>query len=213
MRLDLHVHSKYSPDAIIEPRQLAKKAKELGIVPAITDHNTFAAHRDYEALGIDFIPGEEIRTREGDLIGLYLNEVIPKNTPFLDAIDKIKEHGGISIVPHMYDSSRSVVNAPELAGKADAIEVFNARCQLKWQNEKALEFAEKYGKLHSVGGDSHFLFEFGHNWLDVPAFDRGSPKALLKAMKKGKVQGKKAPFFVRGSTLVVKAIKGIVARI
>jgi len=213
MKIDFHVHTHHSPDSIIKPKELLEKAKKLSIIPAITNHNTLAAHSEFKKLqkklNFDFIPGEEIRTREGDLIALYIQEVIPKFTPFLEAVDKIKEQGGISIVPHMYDTTRHVVNDPKLASKADGIEVFNARCPLRSQNERALVFAKKYKKLHSAGSDSHFLFEFGHTYLEVPDFDMDNPKDLLHALKKSKIHGKKSPFFVRGTTRIVKFLKGI----
>lgn len=204
MKIDLHVHTHRSPDSLMDPRALAVRVEEQGVVPAITDHNTLRAHAECRQLKMPFIPGEEIRTDRGDLIGLYLQEAIPKHTPFLEAIDSIREQGGISIVPHMYDSTRHVVNAPKLASRADAIEVFNARCPLNEQNEKALAFAKKYKRLHSAGSDSHFDFEFGRAYVEVPEFDISDSKALLKALKKGKVHGRKAPFFVRGTTLMVK---------
>lgn len=212
MKIDLHVHTQYSLDSIMDLKKLMKKSKRTAIIPAITDHNTLAAHKELKKMNFEFIPGEEVSTVEGGLLALYIQEVIPKHTPFLEAIDKIKEQGGVSIVPHMYDSTRDVVNMPRLAVKADVIEVFNARCMLQVQNEKALAFAKKHNKIHSAGSDSHFPLEFGYTHVEVPSFDLQNPKALLRILKKGKVHGKKAPFFVRGATLGVKLFKKIFNR-
>lgn len=207
--LDFHCHTNHSPDSIIVPRELAAKAKKLGIIPVITDHNSIAVHKELRTLKMQFIPGEEIRTDKGDLIGIYLNEAIPKHTPFLEALDKIKEQGGVSYLPHMYDQTRHGVGIAALAKKVDIIEVFNARCPLQKFNEDARVFAEKYKLLHGIGGDNHFLFEFGRNWMELPDFDLENPKELIRALKskKAKMHARKAPIFVRGSTLVVKFAK------
>ncbi|MDO8554330.1 MAG: PHP-associated domain-containing protein [Candidatus Micrarchaeota archaeon] len=209
LKIDFHCHTNHSPDSIIVPRELAAKAKKLGIIPAITDHNSIAVHKELRKLKMQFIPSEEIRTNKGDLIGLYLNEIIPKYTPFLEAIDSIKEQGGISYLPHMYDKTRHGVGITELAKKVDIIEIFNARCPFQKYNDMAMEFANKNKKIFGVGGDNHFLFEFGNNWVDVPNFDLNNPKELVKALKskQAKMHTRKAPIFVRGSTLVVKFAK------
>ncbi len=210
LKIDLHCHTHYSIDSIIKPRELAAKAKKASIVPAISDHNTLAAHKELHALGMRFIPSEEIRTIEGDLIGLYLQEVIPKKTPFLEALDMIKEQGALSYLPHMFDKTRHGVAYHQLANKVDIIEAFNARCPLQKYNDDAIHFAKKHKKLIAAGSDSHFLFEFGRTYFEVSAeFEdiKDNPKALLRALKSVKIHAKKAPLFVRGSTLVVKFAK------
>ena len=210
IKLDFHCHTHHSIDSIIKPRELAAKAKRLGIVPAVTDHNNLGAHKELKALGMRFIPSEEIRTIEGDLIALCLNEVIPKKTPFLEAIDKIKEQGALSYLPHMFDKTRHGVAYHQLASKVDIIEAFNARCPLQKYNDDAMHFAKKHKKLIAAGSDSHFLFEFGRTYFEVNAeFEdiKNNPKALLHALKNVKIHAKKAPIFVRGSTLVVKFAK------
>ncbi len=210
MKIDFHVHTKYSPDSIINPKDLIAKSKHLGIIPAITDHNTIDCHKHIRSLDrkFDFIPGEEIRTDKGDLIGLYLNEVIKKKTPFLEALDKIKEQGGIAYIPHMFDYGRNGVHASEKeASKVDIVEIFNARCLHQSYNDLALLFAKKHKKLMAVASDSHFLMEFGHTYAELPDFDLESPKSLLKALKKSKFVTKKAPVFVRGTTSVVSIFK------
>lgn len=209
MKLDLHCHTHHSHDSIIKPKELVAKARKLGIAPAITDHNTIAAHDELRKLAFEFIPSEEIRTDKGDLIGLYMNEAIPKLTPFLEALDTIKEQGGISYLPHMYDITRHGVQIEKLAKRADIVEIFNARCPIFKYNEMALEFARKNKKLVGIGSDSHFLFEFGSNYLEVPDFDISNPKAFLKAFEFRELRfvTKKAPIFVRGSTLAVKFAK------
>ncbi len=214
MKLDFHVHTKYSIDSIIEPKALVARSRASGVVPAITEHNNIDSHRELRSLGADFIPGEEIRTDRGDLIGLYLNEPIPRMTPFLEAIDIIHMQGGLAYLPHMYDRSRrGVVPAKEEAGKLDIIEVFNARCPLASYNGRAGSFARELSKPGAVGSDSHFIFEFGHNWNEVPDFDLQDPKGLMKALGKARFTTKKATMLVRGTTTFVAMGKKLVRRL
>lgn len=214
MKIDFHIHTRYSADSLIKPNALAKKSKQLNIIPAITDHNSISAHESFLSLGIPFIPGEEIRTDNGDLIGLYTNELIPKKTVFAEAVDKIREQGGIVYLPHMYDRRKgSPVPDEKEASKADIIEVFNARCLFSSLNKKAKQFAEKHNKLMAAGSDTHFLFEFGSTYTELPEFDINNPKQLLRSLKKAKIIGKKAPFFVRGSTISIMIGKKIMKKI
>jgi len=229
IKVDLHTHTNNSIDSIISPESLARKAMQLGIIPAITDHNKLSNDRsrisvsDWSALatngpqndasfcrsGFRFISGEEIRTDKGDLIGLYLNEEIPKNTPALEAIDIIHGQGGLAYLPHMFDVTRSGISNHEIAKKADIIEVFNARSVSGGFNKKAEVFAKQNGLAGAAGSDSHFLFEFGSTYTELPDFDIGNPKELMKALPRAKIVGKPAPFFVRGTTSIVKFWKKI----
>ncbi|HSB46895.1 MAG TPA: PHP-associated domain-containing protein [Candidatus Bilamarchaeum sp.] len=214
MKLDLHCHTRYSIDSIIRPKDLAKKSDRTGIIPAVTDHNTIDAHREMRSLGAKFIPGEEIRTDRGDLIGLYLNENIPRMTPFAEAIDKVHGQGGIAYLPHMYDRSRKgVVPGGEEAKKLDIIEVFNSRCPVQEYNLKAREFSELNKKIPACGSDSHFLFEFGSTYNEVPDFDISDPKAFLRSIREAKLATRKAPLFVRGTTTMVALTKKLIRRI
>jgi hypothetical protein len=206
MKLDFHVHTKYSIDSIIEPKALAARCKKLGIIPAITDHNNIDSHRVFHEMKAEFIPGEEIRTDRGDLIGLFLNEGIARKTPFEEAIDKIHSQGGLAYLPHMYDRTRhgAIPSKPETS-KLDIIETFNARCPVEEYNRKAQNFATQNSKPGAVGSDSHFLFEFGKTYNEMPEFDLESPRKLLKILKTQNpmLKTQKAPLFVRGTTTFV----------
>ena len=211
MKIDFHTHTHHSIDSIIKPESLAMKAMRLGIIPAITDHNRLTNDRSqFRVPGFRFIAGEEIRTDKGDLIGLYLNEEIPKYTPALEAIDLIHGQGGLAYLPHMYDSTRKGINYPSIARKADIIEVFNARSVVGGFNKKAGEFAKENSIVGAAGSDSHFLFEFGSTYTELPEFDIGNPKELMKVLPKARIVGRSAPFYVRGTTTLVKFWKKVV---
>ncbi len=207
MKVDMHVHTKYSIDSISSLESIAKACKKKQIVPAIADHNNMDAHIQLREIGLDFIPSEEISTDKGDLIGLFLNSPIKKKTPFLEAIDLIKAQGAITYLPHMFDTTRGGVDNESLAKKADVIEVFNPRCLLPKANERAYSFAVKNKKLKAAGSDAHFEFEIGNAYVNLPEFDLDNPKSFLKSLKKGKIIGKSAPFFLRGTGAIIKTAK------
>jgi predicted metal-dependent phosphoesterase TrpH len=221
LKIDFHVHTKYSVDSIIEPKALVAKSRKLGIIPAIADHNSTEAHAAMRALKADFIPAEEIFTDRGDLIGLYVSETIPRKTPFLEAVDLIHGQGGLAYLPHMYDYGRSKAHAEEKeAAKVDIIEVFNARCLRKEYNERAAAFAKSHHLPGAAGSDSHFLMEFGSTWTELPDFDLDSPKALLKALKTQnskpgtwKLVTRRAPLYVRGTTTFIAIGRKLVGRL
>jgi predicted metal-dependent phosphoesterase TrpH len=217
LKIDFHTHTNHSSDSVIRSRDLAAKSVKLGIIPAITDHNTIDGHEDFRALRALFIPGEEILTERGDLIGLYMNDEIKKRTAFLETIDMIHSQGGLVYLPHMFDVSRKGMGAPpkEAIKKIDIVEVFNARCLSPSYNEKAEEFASKNKIPGAAGSDSHFLFEFGFTYVELPDLsesDLDDPKALLSALKSKdrRLVKRSAPFFVRGTTKAISIARKII---
>jgi predicted metal-dependent phosphoesterase TrpH len=205
IKLDFHVHTNHSSDSIIKPAELAKKSRQLGILPTIADHNSISAWKDMKAADAEFIPAEEIRTTAGDLIGLFINELIPKGLSFPETVDRIKQQGGLAYLPHMYDQTRQG-SGDKYAKLVDIIETFNGRC-IGNMNKRAEETAKKFKKPGAAGSDSHFLFEFGSTYTELPDLDSdiSSPSALLKAFKSKKAVliKKTAPVYVRGITFLL----------
>ncbi|MFH1222275.1 MAG: PHP-associated domain-containing protein [Candidatus Micrarchaeota archaeon] len=200
MKVDFHVHTTASIDGFIAVADLAKRSKKFGIIPALTDHNTGASWEKMKSARVPFIAGEEISTTAGDFIGLFLTEAIPKKVSAEEAADRIKQQGGLSYLPHMYDRTRKGCGS-KYADLADIIEVFNARCLTPF-NKQAEQTAAALKKPRAAGSDSHFLFEFGSTYTSLPAFDLDNPKSLLKALKSRavKLTCQPAPFYVRGTT-------------
>jgi len=162
---DLHVHSHHSWDCAAPVADLLARARELGIdVLAICDHNTVAGGLEGRALadryGVRVIVGEEVKTAEGELIGLFLEETIPAGMSFAETIAAIRAQGGVVYVPHPFDRlhfvpSRAVLrdNIAEL----DVVEVFNSRLAFPAFNETAERFARRYRIAAAAGSDSHVL--------------------------------------------------------
>lgn len=172
-------------------------AKLHSIVPAITDHWSMGAIPEFERSKIPFIPGEELRVilpngKYADLIGYFLTEEIPKGIPFEEALELIKEQGGITCAPHPFDVLRDGIGEPKFLKKVQLIEVFNSHALSKF-DAQAEEFARKENKPKTAGSDAHFPFEFGSTYVELNITpDELGPKTLLKALKTGRIVGKRS---------------------
>jgi predicted metal-dependent phosphoesterase TrpH len=172
LRLDLHLHTRGSFDCLSDPEEVLERARALGYGRiAITDHNRLSvALRMAERHPGAVIPGEEVKTAEGvDVIGLYLREEIPKGTPALETIERIRAQGGIPYLPHPYARGKGAGGdlADELARHCDVVEVFNARLHAHELNARAEELAARHGKLRGAGSDAHTVREIGNAAVEV----------------------------------------------
>ncbi|ABN57526.1 MULTISPECIES: PHP domain-containing protein [Methanoculleus] len=159
---DCHIHSNYSQDSLMRPGRILKRAKEVGLTGvAITDHDTIRgslhARKLEKEVGVTVIPGVEILTDSGDIIGLFVNEEI-RSRGWDEVIEEIRGQGGVAVLPHPY---RSHLDIPRLAKAVDLIEVWNARSTAE-QNERALQLAEGLKKPGIYGSDAHTYGEIGN---------------------------------------------------
>ena len=167
MKYDLHIHSKYSSDGVLDPEKIVKIAIKRGLNGvAITDHNTIIGGlkaKNYETEDFKVIVGSEISTERGEIIGLFLKEEIkPGNVQ--EVISEIKEQNGIIVIPHPFDALRHSAFQPtdEDAKFIDCIEGFNPRCVFQEYNKKAVEFAMRHHLATTAGSDAHFANEIGN---------------------------------------------------
>ena len=124
VRVDCHLHTVASGDAVTTLDELAERAAQAGLdVVCVTDHNETAAAiaaagRD---LGVRIVVGEEIRTSDGDVIGLFLTERIPYVLPLAEVVARIRAQGGLVYVPHPFDQGRTSLGAvlPRLCEQGD----------------------------------------------------------------------------------------------
>ena len=209
LKIDFHTHSYFS-DGLNRLKNYEKLKKEKEIYFAITDHNTCEGVCRFRKRGANWlIPGEEIlviwdetedKEKKGDLIGLFLNESIPRATNVFEAIDRIKEQGGLAYLPHMYDKIRNAVSSEEVAKKVDIIEVVNGRSSTK-VDEKAYQTAKKLNKAMAGGSDAHMPMELGTVYTEINCEDINelfdSPKKLLKLLKEPRIFQKKNGKFAR----------------
>lgn len=185
MWVDFHVHTKWSYDSLASPKKVVKVAILRGLdAIAITDHNEVRGIEDISEeirrtnADLIAIPGEEIKTAQGDVIGLFITERIPKGLDVKETVDRIKEQGGYVLIPHPFDRKgrgalgRSIM---EVLGKIDFIEVINGRTP-SWNNEKARRFAALHGIPGLGGSDAHWPKEVG------------KVRTLVRGLENGKIE-------------------------
>lgn len=166
VKVDLHIHSKYSDDGVLDPEEIVKIAKERGLSGiAITDHNTIKGGqeaKEYETEDFKVIVGAETMTEKGEITGLFLSKEV-KSRCFQDVINEIKAQGGLVIVPHPFDGLRHSAFhiTEEYVGLVDAIEAFNSRCVFQKYNRQAAEFAAQHNLPVVGGSDAHYTNEIG----------------------------------------------------
>ena len=192
--VDLHMHTARSHDCSIEPQALIDHAiaEELGAI-AVTDHNVFAGALETAKLArhrnLIVIPGEEVKTdNQGEVIGLFLTEEIPRGMTFTETIAAIREQDGIVYVPHPFDRMHAIPSAATLLrhlAEIDVLEVYNARLLFDAYNDEALRFQRKYGLLAGAGSDAHVLQGVGTGALRMRRFD--GPEEFLLSLRSAEV--------------------------
>jgi hypothetical protein len=187
---DLHMHTNWSHDCAVEPLALVEHAEHEGLgAIAVTDHNVFGGALEAAELAADreliVIPGEEMKTDgQGEVIGLFLREEIPKGLSFADTIAAIREQDGIVYLPHPFDRMHSIPTPETLhrhLADIDVLEVYNARLLFEAYNEEALRFARKYRLPQGAGSDAHVLQGVGTGALRMRRFD--DPEEFLLALQ------------------------------
>ena len=208
VRVDCHLHTVASGDALTTLEQLADRAARAGIsVVCVTDHNEISAAVTAAAAGLGgvrVIIGEEIWTQDGEVIGLFLTERIPYVLPLREAVARIRQQGGLVYLPHPYDPARHSLGgqADELCaeGLADVVEVFNAKIADQALNERAAALAARTGLPGGAGSDAHDPAGIGAAYLEMADFD--GPASFIAALRGAQIYGEyrnhAPPFAVRG---------------
>ena len=192
--VDLHMHTNWSHDCSIEPQALVDHAEAEGLgAIAVTDHNVFGGALEVVELArkrkLIVIPGEEVKTdNQGEVIGLFLEEEIPRGMTFAETIAAIREQDGIVYVPHPFDRMHAIPSAATLhrhLADIDVLEVYNARLLFEAYNDEALRFQRKYGLLAGAGSDAHVLQGVGTGALRMRRFE--GPEEFLLSLRTAEV--------------------------
>ncbi len=193
----MHTHSEYSPDSRTPIAEQARAIKAVGLdVVCATDHNTIEGALRLRELadGFRVIVGEEISTRDGEVIGLFLERPVPRDLTAEETIERVHEQGGIVSVPHPFSHNRLYhirrAALERVVARIDVIEVFNAREAFAADNRRAAAFAAERGLTGGVGSDAHRPWELGRAYLECDDFD--GPGDLLTALRGGVVHGRLA---------------------
>ena len=178
LRLDLHNHTSFSSDGVMSPAELLQAARARGLACiAVTDHNTVEGALAALALAEAdptlprVIPGIEISTADGDVIGLYVREAVPRGLSAEDSMALIRQQGGLVYLPHPFDVIRRGTIASRVrervAAQADVVEVLNGRSlsALAVRNSRLL--ALRHDKPQGAGSDAHGPREVGCAYVTI----------------------------------------------
>jgi glycosyltransferase involved in cell wall biosynthesis/histidinol phosphatase-like PHP family hydrolase len=190
--VDLHMHTDHSPDCAtpVDVLLATAKARGLGAI-AVTDHNVISgAHEARDrAKGIKVIVAEEVKTADqGEVIGLFIEDHIPRGMTLQETIAEIQRQGGLVYVPHPFDRMHAVPDYEHLLDvveDVDAIEVFNARVAVRSFNEEAVKFARKYRIPAGAGSDSHVPQGLGSVRIRMRDFD--GPEEFLASLREADI--------------------------
>jgi hypothetical protein len=204
--VDLHMHTDHSFDCATPVEVLLAEARARGLgAIAITDHNEISGAHEARAKadGIKVIVAEEIKTAEqGEVIGLFIEEKIPRGLTLEETIAEIKRQGGLVYVPHPFDRMHSVPDYEHLLpvlDDLDAIEVFNPRVAISEFNDEAVRFAAKYRIPAGAGSDAHVPQGLGSVRIRMRDFD--GPEEFLQSLREADIVRNPA------SLLYVQALK------
>jgi predicted metal-dependent phosphoesterase TrpH len=211
MKIDLHTHTFCSKDSRNQYDRVVDSVRRAALDGiAVTDHDEFRGALEMKRRSpFVVIPGEEIKTNRGEIIGLFLREWIPPGLDPLDTVERIHEQGGLAYVPHPFDEVRgSRIDRGALdvvAPHIDILEVFNARNALPVFNRRALEYARDHNVLAGAGSDTHTYSEYGRAYVDIPPFE--TPQEFLESMRLGSWHGRLSSPLVHARTRLDRTLK------
>ncbi|MFA6214785.1 MAG: PHP domain-containing protein [Candidatus Micrarchaeia archaeon] len=204
-KADFHMHTHHSKDCLSRTEDVLLAAVRKGLAAiAITDHDAIGGALEAQKIALarklplQVIVGEEVGTEEGDLLVYFVKKRIAPGK-LADVLAEVKRQGAVCAAAHPYDFARRGIALDRLpsglAGKIDAIEVFNARVPLASQNAKAMKFALAGRKAILAGSDAHHPSEVGAAYVEFYWVGRLDAGALLHARRI--IGGASSPQFVR----------------
>jgi len=193
-QIETHCHTFVSEDSLVRPGDLvaAARRKSLDRV-VITDHNSITGALAAQAIDPELvIVGEEIMTRQGEILAFFVQEQVPPGLEALQTIQILRQQGAFISVSHPFDLLRGgyweLHDLEAIAPLVDAVEVFNARCMQSGYNEQAQTFARLHDLPGTAGSDAHALFELGRARLLTPPFK--DVDELRSVIRQAQVQGR-----------------------
>jgi predicted metal-dependent phosphoesterase TrpH len=209
---DLHMHTEHSHDCAVPVDALLDYAEAQGLgAIAITDHNVFSGA--VEAVDrarrrkLVVIPGEEVKTDSGEVIGLFLEREIPRGMSMGDTIAAIREQNGVVYLPHPFDRLHTIADPGTLhrhLAEIDVFEVYNARLLFEGFNDEALRFARKYNLTMGAGSDAHVLQGVGTGLVRMRAFE--TPEEFLISLRSAEILRRpKSLVYLQGLKWVAQA--------
>ena len=214
---DLHCHTSYSFDSLAQPRDQVRAAARRGLTHlAITDHDRIDGAleaREHAPAGLTVLIGEEVKTADGDLIVVFLEEALPPGRPATDTIAAAREQGALVGIPHPFDRYRNSLlreaRLDSLARQVDWVETWNARIVGRAGNEQAAAFALEHGLPGTAASDAHSTLEVGVAYNIAAEADPSTPAGLLAALATLELRPGRASYYVRVLTPLAKGVNRI----
>jgi len=202
-KADIHIHSDHSDGSASIPQimEYVQNRTDLKVI-AITDHNTIEgalfAQSLAELYDFEVVVGEEVSSKEGHVIGLFLTEEVPAGMSARETIAAIEAQGGIAVIAHPF-SNQGVFGPFGRNLFADAVndwafhalEVCNSLPFLVWANSVAAKmFAGGHGVAATGGSDAHFLEQVGKGYT---VFRGATAQDLSDSIRNLETRGETAP--------------------
>ena len=190
LRLDLHVHSRHSPDSRLTIEQIVERLPYTGLRGfALTDHNSTRGHAELAALArvhrsYVFLAGVEVSTAEGHLLAYGVTEAPPARRPIEETIEWVRAHGGEPVLAHPFRWTHGVGPQVTAVAQVPAIEVRNGH-NSEVANARAELVAARRTLGMTGGSDGHAIPEIGRAFTQFPEEARTTDD-LLEALHRGR---------------------------
>jgi predicted metal-dependent phosphoesterase TrpH len=211
--IDLHCHTDFSFDSLSAPEKVVRAAAARGLTHlAVTDHDRIEGAlraRDAAPEGLTVIVGEEVKTADGDLICLFLEQAIPPGRSAAETIRAARDQGGLIGIPHPFDRWRGSLltdgRMEAITPLVDWVEGHNARL-VGGGNERAMTFGLEERLPAVAVSDAHTVLEVGVAYTAVDG-DPSTPVGLLAALASIEIVPGRASFAARLVTPVAKVVQ------
>ncbi len=213
LKADFHIHTRFSMDSSTDPAEVIRACQKKNInCIAISDHGAIEGAREVKKLAPFYvIIAEEILTDRGEIMGMFMEELVPSGLSLEESIKRIKQQGALLCAQHPYDKFRAdALKAEvmeEIKDQIDLVEVFNSRNPLLRSSRQAREFARLHNLPGSAGSDAHAAYEIGNAWVEMPEFQ--GKEDFLQKLVQGKVHGHRANPLSHFSSMLSRIRKAV----